>query len=227
MRNFLSLILGLGLAGSAAAADDCSFLQGSSLRSDTDRITAELTPAALNTLRQQYYPQGFVSSILQQSCAIGEPLASQLSFILTSFMSAADADEALHIELQNSGELSPYTFQNRVLTVWVQGVETTITLPKTSLRFASAPARDGYAAMDTSLPEIIGAGFFAVAKLSEQGPVYGLQTIIRAESRFESGLLYRLTLELSVNGHSEVHEVIVRAQPRIRSWELVADTVRS
>jgi hypothetical protein len=227
MRKFLSLILGLGLAGHAAAADDCSFLQGSSLRSDTDRITAELTPEALATLRQQYYPQGFVSSFLQQSCAIGEPMASQLSFILTSFMSAATADEALHIELQNSEELSPYTFQKRVVTVWVQGVETTIALPQTSLRFASAPAREAYAVMDASLPEVIGAAYFSLAKLSEQGPVYGLQNIIKAESRFESGILYRLTLELSVSGQSEVHEVIVRAQPWTRSWQLVSDTVRS
>jgi hypothetical protein len=227
MRIFLSLALCLGLAPQASAVDECPFLQGSSLRLETDRITAEITPEALATLRLQYYPQGFLGSILQQSCAIGEPLSSQLSFILTSFLSVPAADEVLHIELQNSGELSPYTFEDRVTTVWVQGVETTIALPNTSRRAASTPARDDFANMDASLPEVIGAAWFAVAKLSEEGQVYGLHNILKAESRFEAGILYRLTLELRVSGQTEVHEVIVLAQPWTRSWQLLADTIRS
>lgn len=227
MRNFLSLILGLGLAGHAAAADECFFLQGSSLRSETDRIAVELSPEAQATLGQQYYPQGFVNSLLQQSCAIGEPLSSQLSFILTSVLSAAAAGEALHIEVQKSEQLSPYTFQNRVVTVWVQGVETTIALPNTTVRMALSLAHDDYSTIDANLPDVIGAAYFSVAKLSAEGPVYRLQRILKAESRFESGLLYRLTLELSVSGQSEVHEVIVLAQPWIRSWQLVSDSVRS
>lgn len=225
MRNILSFILGLTLAGHAAAAD-CTFLQGSTLRSEPERLTFQLTPEARATLQQQYYPQGFVGSLLQQSCAIGEPLSSQLAFIVTSFLSAAAADEILHIELQPGAELSPYTFNKRVVTVWVQGVERTLTLP-TSSRRAAAPVLEDYATIDPSLSEVIGAAYFSIAKLSEKGQVYGLNRVLKAESRFESGILYRLTLDLTVGEAREVHEVIVRAQPWTRSWELLADTLRS
>lgn len=217
MRTILSFILGLALAGHAAAADDCHFLQGSSLRSDSDRFGIDLTPEARTTLQQQYYPQGFVDSFLKQSCEIGEPLSSQLAFVITSLMSAAAADETLAIEV---------LFHQSVATVWVQGVEKTLTLPTSSLR-AVEPVHDDYATIDTSLPEVIGAAYFSVAKLSEGAQVYGLNRILTAASRFESGIVYRLTLELTVGGTSEVHDVIVRAQPWTRSWQLLADTVRN
>jgi serine phosphatase RsbU (regulator of sigma subunit) len=217
MRTILTFILGLALAGNAAAADVCFFLQGSSLRSEADRFAFDLTPDARTTLREQHYPQGFVGSFLKQACAIGEPLSSQLAFVITSLMSAAAADETLAIEA---------ILHQNVATVWVQGVERTLTLPTSSLRTAG-PVHDDFVTIDATLPDVIGAAYFSVAKLSEKGQVFGLLRIMKAASRFESGILYRLALELRVGDATEVHDVLVRAQPWTRSWELLADTVRN
>lgn len=224
MRNVLSLALCLAFSSPAAAADDCNFLQGSSLRWEADQIVTHVTPQALVTLSQQYYPQGFLNSLLQQSCSIGEPLSSQLSFILATVTSTAEKHDALSIVIQNDEQLIPYTYENRVATVWVQGVAKKIPLPTSSKRTTAAVKSDGYATIDTSLSEVIGSAYFAVAQISEKDSVYALNRILKAESRFESGVLYRLTLELSIQDTVEVHEIIVLSQPWIHSWKLIADS---
>ncbi len=80
-----------------------------------------------------------------------------------------------------------------------------------------------YSTINPVSPEVIGAAYFAVARLHEAGQPFQLIQVLKAESQFESGINYRLTLELKLGEESAIHEVVVNSQPWIGAWQLVSE----
>ncbi len=191
----------------------------------TPVIEVQLTEDALKYFRQQFYLPGYLGQSLNQFCAWGEPLSSQVAYIL-SHVIANSKESSLNIRILADEQLSPYTFESRTATIWVQGVEQTITLPG-SRPFArkSQASIDPYSTIDPSLPQVIGATYFTLAQLHQEGQPFELVKTLKAASLAGATIDYRLTLELKHDTETEIHQIIVRSSPWIGSWELMSDVV--
>ena len=194
---------------------------------ETPVIQIQLTEEALVYFRQQFYLQGYLNQSLNQFCGWGEPLSSQLAFIL-SHVIASTQDPSLDIRILVDEQLSPYTFESRSATIWVQGVEQKMALP--GIRPISRRLEvnvDGYNSIDATLPDVIGATYFALAQLHSKGQPYELVKTIKAESQAGLAISYRLTLELKLGTETDIHHIVVSSRPWLKSWDLVSDTLIS
>lgn len=218
--------------GQAQSSQTCPLTQNSQAAyhqeaGQTPFIQIHLTEDALTYFRQQFYLPGYLSQSLNQFCGWGDALSGQVAFIL-SHVIASSQDPSLDIRILVDEQLSPYTFESRTATIWVQGVEQKISLPGnrpvTSRLHASI---DTYASIDRTLPEVIGATYFALAQLHEDGRPYELVQTLKAESQVAATINYRLTLELKLNTETEIHQIVVSSQPWIGAWNLVSDAIIS
>ncbi len=104
-------------------------------------------------------------------------------------------------------------------------MEQQITLPASRPFARKSASIDRFATIDPSLPQVIGATYFAVAQLHQEGQPFELVKTLKAESWAGATIDYRLTLELKLDAETETHQVIVRSSPWIGSWELISDLV--
>ncbi len=140
ITGFMIAIMSVGSSMAAAQAQGhstCALAQQSQVSYGQEEgqaplIEAHFSSDALSFFRQQYYVSGYLSSVLKQFCSWGEPLSSQLAFIFSRaiFQTKGTVQASgLDILVKMDEQLSPYTFEPRVVTVWIQGVEQQIAMP--------------------------------------------------------------------------------------------------